>query len=71
MKYLLFCAKKKLPYFIFVFLGVALIVEYFAGLLPAVVNQITVSLRLRSLLVEWMEWRRELPIEMTLYVDDY
>ena len=51
--------------------GVALIVEYFAGLLPAVVNQITVSLRLRSLLVEWMEWRQELPIEMTLFVDDY
>ena len=51
--------------------GVALIVEYFAGFLPAVVNQITVSLRLRSLLVEWMEWRQELPIEMTLFVDDY
>jgi ABC-type transport system involved in multi-copper enzyme maturation permease subunit len=51
--------------------GVALIVEYFAGLLPAVVNQITVSLRLRSLLVEWMGWRQELPIEMTLFVDDY
>ena len=51
--------------------GVALIVEYFAGLLPAVVNQITVSLRLRSLLVEWMKWRQELPIEMTLFVDDY
>ena len=51
--------------------GVALIVEYFAGLLPAVVNQITVSLRLRSLLVEWMEWRQEMPIEMTLFVDDY
>jgi len=48
-----------------------LIVEYFAGLLPAVVNQITVSLRLRSLLVEWMEWRQEMPIEMTLFVDDY
>ena len=51
--------------------GVALIVEYFAGLLPAVVNQITVSLRLRSLLVEWMEWRQEMPIEMTLFVDNY
>jgi len=51
--------------------GVALIVEYFAGLLPAVVNQITVSLRLRSLLVECMEWRQEMPIEMTLFVDDY
>ena len=51
--------------------GVALVVEYFAGLLPAVVNQITVSLRLRSLLVEWMEWRQEMPIEMTLFVDDY
>jgi ABC-type transport system involved in multi-copper enzyme maturation permease subunit len=51
--------------------GVALVVEYFAGLLPAVVNQVTVSLRLRSLLVEWMEWRNDLPIEMTLFVDDY
>lgn len=51
--------------------GVALVVEYFAGLLPAVVNQVTVSLRLRSLLVEWMEWRKDLPIEMTLFVDDY
>ncbi len=51
--------------------GVALVVEYFAGLLPAVVNQFTVSLRLRSLLVEWMEWRNDLPIEMTLFVDDY
>jgi ABC-type transport system involved in multi-copper enzyme maturation permease subunit len=51
--------------------GVALVVEYFAGLLPAVVNQVTVSLRLRSLLVEWMEWREDLPIEMTLFVDDY
>jgi len=51
--------------------GVALLVEYFAGLLPAVVNQVTVSLRLRSLLVEWMEWQKDLPIEMTLFVDDY
>ena len=51
--------------------GVALVVEYFAGLLPAVVNQVTVSLRLRSLLVEWMEWRNDLPIEMTLFVDNY
>jgi hypothetical protein len=51
--------------------GVAFIVEYLAGFLPAVVNQLTVSLRLRSLLVEWMNWRRELPIEMTLFVDDY
>ena len=51
--------------------GVALVVEYFAGLLPAVVNQVTVSLRLRSLLVEWMAWRKDLPIEMTLFVDDY
>ena len=34
--------------------GAAIIVEYLAGFLPAVVNQLTVSLRLRSLLVEWM-----------------
>ena len=51
--------------------GVALLVEYFAGLLPAVVNQVTVSLRLRTLLVEWMDWQKDLPIEMTLFVDDY
>jgi len=50
--------------------GVAFVVEYLAGFLPAVVNQLTVSLRLRSLLVEWMAWRRELPVEMTLFVDD-
>ena len=51
--------------------GVALLVEYFAGSLPAVVNQVTVSLRLRSLLVEWMKWQKDLPIEMTLFIDDY
>jgi len=51
--------------------GVALVVEYFAGFIPAVVNQVTVSLRLRSLLVEWMEWRKDLPIEMTLFIDEY
>ena len=51
--------------------GVALVVEYLAGFLPAVVNQVTVSLRLRSLLVEWMDWRRQLPVEMTLFVDTY
>jgi ABC-type transport system involved in multi-copper enzyme maturation permease subunit len=49
--------------------GLALIVEFLAGFLPAVVNQATVSLRLRSLLVEWMGWRRKLPVEMQLFVD--
>jgi ABC-type transport system involved in multi-copper enzyme maturation permease subunit len=49
--------------------GVAIVVEYLAGVLPAVVNQATVSLRLRSLLVEWMGWRRKLPIEIQLLVD--
>ena len=47
----------------------ALVVEYLAGFLPAVVNQATVSLRLRSLLVEWMGWRQRLPVEMQLLVD--
>ena len=50
--------------------GVALVVEYLAGLIPAVVNQLTVSLRLRTLLVRFMDWRRTMPIELQLLVDD-
>jgi ABC-type transport system involved in multi-copper enzyme maturation permease subunit len=49
--------------------GVALVVEFLCGLLPAVVNQATVSLRLRSLLAEWMGWRRNLPTEIEMLVD--
>ena len=49
--------------------AVALVVEYLAGVIPAVVNQATVSLRLRSLLVAWMGWQRTLPIEMQLLID--
>jgi ABC-type transport system involved in multi-copper enzyme maturation permease subunit len=49
--------------------AVALVVEYLAGFIPAVVNQATVSLRLRSLLVGWMGWRQKLPAEMQLLVD--
>jgi len=49
--------------------GAAIVVEYLAGFLPAVVNQFTVSLRLRSLLVHWMGWRQSLPPDMRLLVD--
>lgn len=49
--------------------GVALVIEYFAGLIPAVVNQFTVSLRLRTLLVTWTGLRREIPSEFQLLVD--
>lgn len=49
--------------------AVALVVEYLAGFIPAVVNQATVSLRLRSLLVAWMGWKQRLPVEMQLLVD--
>jgi ABC-type transport system involved in multi-copper enzyme maturation permease subunit len=49
--------------------AVALVVEYLAGVIPAVVNQATVSLRLRSLLVAWMGWQQTLPIEMQLLID--
>lgn len=49
--------------------GIALVVEFLCGLLPAVVNQATVSLRLRSLLAEWMGWRRNLPTEIEMLVD--
>ena len=48
----------------------ALVVEYLAGLIPAVVNQLTVSLRLRTLLVRFMDWRQNMPIELQLLVDD-
>jgi ABC-type transport system involved in multi-copper enzyme maturation permease subunit len=49
--------------------GVALVVEYLAGVIPAVVNQATVSLRLRTLLVSWMGWERQLPTEAQLFID--
>ena len=49
--------------------GAAIVVEFLAGTIPAVVNQATVSLRLRSLLVDWMQWKRKLPIEMQLFID--
>jgi len=49
--------------------GAAIVVEFLAGFIPAVVNQATVSLRLRSLLVAWMGWRQKLPIEAQMFVD--
>ena len=47
----------------------AIMVEYLAGFLPALVNQFTVSLRLRSLLVHWMGWSTSLPPDLRLLVD--
>jgi hypothetical protein len=49
--------------------AVGLLVEYLAGFIPAVINQATVSLRLRSLLVAWMGWQQRLPVEMQLLID--
>ena len=49
--------------------GVAIVVEVLAGFIPAVVNQFTVSLRLRTLLVAWMGWQRDMPAELSLIVD--
>lgn len=49
--------------------GLALVVEVLAGVIPAVVNQATVSLRLRSLLVDWMHWKQKLPTEVQLFID--
>lgn len=46
-----------------------IVLEYLAGFLPAVINQFTVSLRLRSLLVDWMGWERALPAELKLFID--
>lgn len=48
---------------------VALVVEFMAGFIPAVVNQAAVSLRLRSLLVAWMGWRYRVPTDMRMFVD--
>ena len=50
--------------------GVALVVEYLAGLIPAVVNQLTVALRLHTLLVRFMDWRRTITPELQLLIDD-
>lgn len=49
--------------------GVAVVVEYLAGFLPAIVNQATVSLRLRSLLVQGMDWQQKIPAQLKLIVD--
>ncbi len=49
--------------------GLALVGECLAGTIPAVVNQGTVSLRLRSLLVHWLGWRDKVPAEMQLFID--
>lgn len=49
--------------------GAAVVVEFLAGTIPAVVNQATVSLRLRSLLVDWMQWKRRVPTDMQLFID--
>jgi ABC-type transport system involved in multi-copper enzyme maturation permease subunit len=51
--------------------GVAILVEYLAGLIPAVINQFTVSLRLRTLLVAWMGWQRQMPAEFSLLIDPH
>ena len=56
----------------FVMLGLVLLSAAGRGALfslPAVINQATVSLRLRSLLVEGMGWRRQLPAELQLLID--
>ena len=50
--------------------GVALGVEYLAGFIPAVINQFTVSLRLRTLLVSWLNLRSTLPAEVSLLLVD-
>lgn len=50
--------------------GVALGVEYLAGFVPAVINQFTVSLRLRTLLVAWLDLRKTLPAEVSLLLVD-
>lgn len=50
--------------------GIALVVEYLAGLIPAVINQLTVSLRLHTLLVRFMDWQRTLAPELQLLIDD-
>lgn len=46
-----------------------MVFEFLVGLIPALINQFTVQLRLRSLLVLWMDWSKELPSESQLLFD--
>lgn len=50
-----------------------LVVEFLVGLIPAVVNELTVQYRLRALLVKWMDWEqtllRDLPEFFRLVLD--
>ena len=46
-----------------------LIFEFLAGFLPAIVNQFTVALRLRSLLVQGMGWKTSMLRELKLFFD--
>jgi ABC-type transport system involved in multi-copper enzyme maturation permease subunit len=47
-----------------------LIFEFLVGLIPALINQFTIQLRLRSLLVLWMDWSRKLPDNSRLLFDE-
>lgn len=47
-----------------------LVFEFLVGLIPALINQFTVQLRLRSLLVHWMDWSQRLPAGSQLLFDD-
>lgn len=47
----------------------ALIFEFVIGAIPAVINQLTVSLRLRSLMVHWMNWQAELDPGFSILFD--
>jgi ABC-type transport system involved in multi-copper enzyme maturation permease subunit len=41
----------------------ALILEFFVGMVPAMINQFTVQFRLRTLLLFWMDWSDSPPPE--------
>jgi ABC-type transport system involved in multi-copper enzyme maturation permease subunit len=47
-----------------------MIFEFLVGLIPALINQFTVQLRLRSLLVLWMDWSDTLPETSRLLFDE-
>jgi ABC-type transport system involved in multi-copper enzyme maturation permease subunit len=46
-----------------------LVFEYLVGLIPAVVNRLTVQFHLRCLLLEWMQWK-SIPSGLSVFFDD-
>ncbi len=47
----------------------AVVFEFVVGMIPALINQFTIQLRLRSLLIHWMNWSHQLPPGVEMLFD--